>query len=217
MPISHHTAETLPHQFFLLSHHPEKGRLDDDSAEPRGSLLCAAAVAELCTSGLIEDRDGRAVRTGAPVPAGLGPFVAAVLGDVPADRPRRWLDVLEQQRWWTAEEAVRDELAAAGVITVERRRFRSARIHVADPGPVRGLRDRVRAAARNDPGAATIRETVLAVLAIEGAVNTVFGWRDLWGHKPAVRALRDRFDRELPGLREAAVGSAALRRTPAST
>ncbi|MBL7253505.1 GOLPH3/VPS74 family protein [Paractinoplanes lichenicola] len=203
----------LPHQLFLVSHQPEKGRLDDDSAAVRGSLLRGAAVAELCLAGLLRDRGGKAERADAAVPASLDPFLARVLGDVPPGRARGWFDVLEQ-RWPTAEESVRGLLVAAGLVTVERRRVLglvpTERIGVTDPGAVDDLRGRVRGAVLGEPG--PIGEAVLAALAMDGNVSTVFGWRDLWGHKPAVRALNDRVDRELPGLRKALFASIALRR-----
>src|SRR5687767_10605695 len=108
----------LPHQLFLLSHQPGKGRLDNDSEAVRGSLLRGAAVAELCLAGRLRNRDGKAERTNAMVTTPLDPFLAEVLGDIPPDRPRPWFDLLEQ-RWPKAEEAVQDQLVAAGAITVE--------------------------------------------------------------------------------------------------
>ncbi|MCO8273874.1 GPP34 family phosphoprotein [Actinoplanes sp. TRM 88003] len=195
---------------FLLSHDPAKGRLDDDSHAVRGSLLCGAAVADLCLSGWLRDRDGRAERTDQPATAPPDPFLARVLGDV--DRPRRWFDLLERQ-WLSAEEAVEEQLVAAGVITVERRRVLGLipvkQIGVADPGSVRALRERVRDAAKQE---APIGPSVLAALAVDGNVSTVFGWRDLRGHKSGVRALNDRVDGALPGLRSALIQSIALRR-----
>ncbi|GAB2608414.1 hypothetical protein Aab01nite_61090 [Paractinoplanes abujensis] len=204
----------LPHQLFLLSHQPAKGRLDDDSAAVRGSLLSGAAVAELSLAGLVRDRGGKAERTGAAVPAALDGFLAAVLGDVPPDRPRRWFDVLEQ-RWAAAEQTVREQLVAAGLVTAEQHRIlglmRTERIDVTDPAAAEALRSRVRGTV-DDPAGAAIGDAVLAVLAYDGNVSSVFGWRDRWGRKPAVRALNDRVDAALPGLRKALFQSIALRR-----
>ncbi|MFF5078215.1 GPP34 family phosphoprotein [Actinoplanes sp. NPDC000266] len=207
----------LPQQLFLLSHQPEKGRLDDDSEAVRGSLLRGAAVAQLRLAGLLHDRAGKAQRTNAAGAETLDPFLAEVLADVAADRPRRWFDLLEQ-RWQKAEEAVQEQLAAAGIVTVEQRRvlgiIPAKQIAPADHGSVRALRDRVRRAAHREPGSAPppVGEAVLAALAIDGNVSTVFGWRDLWGHKAAVAELKDQVDRELPGLRSALIQSIALRR-----
>ena len=210
----------LPYQLFLLSHRPEEGRLDDDSAAVRGSLLRAAAIAELRLAGLLRDHGGRAERPGTTVPAALDPFLAEVLDGVAPQSSPRWFDVVNGQAD-KAEHAVRDRLAAAGVITVERRRILgpigTTRIGVVDPGPAQALRARVRDAVRGgaDPVAVPIGEALLAVLAVDGNVSTVFGWRDLRGHKPAVRALAHRIDRELTGLRPAVTASIAVSRSPA--
>ncbi|GAA1185557.1 GOLPH3/VPS74 family protein [Pseudonocardia alaniniphila] len=216
-PWSAAEAPPLPHQLFLLSYDPARARLDDDSAAVRGSLLRAAAIAELRIAGLLRDRDGRAERTSATVTTPLHPFLAEVLDDVPQDRPRRWFGVLER-RWYQAEGTVRDQLAAAGVVRVERRRILglipTRRIEVPDPGPVRALRASVREVVRAgaDPAAVPLQEALLAVLAIDGDVSTMFGWRELRAHKPAVRALAQRIDRELTGLRPALFASIAARR-----
>jgi hypothetical protein len=210
-------ALPLPHQLFLLSHRPGKDRLDDDSEPVRGSLLSAAAVAELCIAGLLRDRDGRAGRTNAATPVSLDPFLAKVLGDVPPDRPRRWFEVLER-RWGSAESDVRDHLAAAGFVTVEHRQvlgpFRTKRISVAEPGQVQALRDRIRDVAGTGSGAAVvpIGDAVLVTLAVDGLVGTVFRWRELRTHRATIGALADRVDREMPGLRKALSYSIAARR-----
>ncbi|MBN9737599.1 MULTISPECIES: GPP34 family phosphoprotein [unclassified Pseudonocardia] len=212
----------LPHELYLLSHVPAKSRLDDDSALVRGSLLRAAAVADLRIAGLLRDRDGKAERAPGPVPGGLDPFLAEVLDSVRPDRPRRWFGVVDHH-WHTAERAVRESLVATGTITAERRRVLlvvpARRIEVPDRGPVQELRDRVRDAVLGggDPGAVPIGDAVLAVLADEGYVRTVFRRRELRAHKPAVRALNERVDRELPGLRTAMSWSVAARRTAATS
>ncbi|AGZ46687.1 GOLPH3/VPS74 family protein [Actinoplanes friuliensis] len=208
-------ALPLPHQLFLLSLNPEKARLDDDSEPVRGSLLSAAAVAELCIAGLLHDRDGKAERTNTPAPPTLDPFLVEVLGDVPPSRSPSWFKVLES-RWAKAEGAVRDHLAAAGHITIERRQvfgpIRRKALVAADPAQVKALRNRVRDAVRSDSGSVSLEEATLATLAVDGLVGTMFRWREMRTHKRAIRALADRVDQELPGLRKALSYAIALRR-----
>lgn len=210
-------ALPLPHQFLLLSVQPGKGRLDADSEPVRGSLLSAAAVAELCIGGLLHDRDGKAERTDTTPPATLDPFLAEVLGDVPASGSRSWFEVLES-RWEKAEGAVRDHLVGMGHITIEHRQIlgpiRQKKIVVADPGRVQALRERVRDAALGGAESASVpvREAVLTTLAVDGLVGTMFRWRELTRHKRGIRALADRIDREMPGLRKAVSYSIAVRR-----
>jgi hypothetical protein len=210
-------ALPLPHQLLLLSLQPEKGRLDADSEPVRGSLLSAAAVADLCIGGLLHDHDGRAERTSTTPPDGLDPFLAEVLGDVPASGSRSWFEVLES-RWEKTEGAVRDHLVATGHLTIEHRQIigpiRRTKILVTDPGRVRALRERVRDAALGGTGSASVPlgEAVLATLAVDGLVGTMFRWRELTTHKRGIRALADRIDREMPSLRKALSYSIAVRR-----
>jgi hypothetical protein len=213
------TVDTLPlpHQLFLLSLQAEKGRLDQDSEPVRGSLLAAAAVAELRIAGLLHDRSGKAERTNATPPATLDPFLAQVFGDVPPGRPRSWFEVLES-RWGKAEGAVRDHLADAGHLTVGHRQIfgpiRRTEIVATDPAQVQALRDRVRNPVRSGsaPASVPVGEVVLVTLAVDGLVGTLFRWRELSAHKSAIRALADRMDQDLPGLRKALSYAIAVRR-----
>ena len=54
--------------------------------------------------------------------------------------------------------------------------------------------------------------SVLTTVAVDGLVGTMFRWRELRTHKPAIRALTDRIEREMPGLRKALSYAIALRR-----
>jgi hypothetical protein len=210
-------ALPLPHQLFLLSLQPGKGRLDADSEPVRGSLLSAAAAADLCIGGLLHDRDGKAERTKTTTPAALDPFLAEVLGDVPASGARSWFEVLES-RWGKAEGAVRDHLVGLGQTTIEHRQIlgpiRRKKIVVADPDRVQALRERVRHAALgvSESASVPLGEAVLATLAVDGLVGTMFRWRDLTTHKRGIRALAERVDREMPSLRKALSYSIAVRR-----
>ncbi|WP_164842636.1 GOLPH3/VPS74 family protein [Actinoplanes solisilvae] len=207
----------MPHQLFLLSLQPERGRLDDDSESVRGSLLCAAAVAELRIAGLLHDRGGKAERTNAPTPATIDPFLAEVLGDVAPNQVRSWFSVLES-RWDRAERVVRDHLADRGHITVEHHQvfgpIRRTKIAAADPPQIQALRDRIRDTVRTEsvPASVPLADGVLITLVVDGLVGTMFRWRELRAHKRAIRALADRVEQEMPGLRKALSYAIALRR-----
>ncbi|MFD5248271.1 GPP34 family phosphoprotein [Amycolatopsis sp. NPDC058340] len=209
---------TLPQRMYLLGYDTERNRLDPASAVVRGSLLRAAAVAELILAGLLTDRDGRAERTAAARPAPGDPFLAKVLEDAPGAKPRRWITVVDRD-WHKAEDIVRDQLAAAGTITVGKHRamgiFPVRDITLADPPQADALRERVRdvVLSGRDPAAAPIEDAVLAVLSAEGDVHTVFSAKENRAHRNAIKALSAHVDTVLPGLRKAVRYSVAARRS----
>ncbi|UMO99304.1 GPP34 family phosphoprotein [Amycolatopsis sp. EV170708-02-1] len=211
-------TQSLPQRMYLLGYDTEKSRLDPASAVVRGSLLRAAAVAELILAGLLIDRDGKAERTAAAGLAPGDPFLAKVLEDAPGAKPRRWLTVVDRD-WHKAEDVVRDQLATAGTITVGRHRalgiFPVRDITLADPPQADALRERVRdvVLSGRDPAAVPIEDAVLAVLSAEGDVHTVFSAKENRAHRSAIKALAARFDTTLPGLRKAVQYSVAARRS----
>ncbi len=209
---------SLPQRMYLLGYDTAKNRLDPASVPVRGSLLRAAAVAELVIGGLLLDRDGKAGRTAAAGLTPEDPFLARVLDDAPGEKPRRWFSVVERD-WHKAEGIVRDQLTDAGVISVEKHRalglFPVRDITLAEPQEVDALRERVRHAVVSglDPATVAIEDAVLAMLSVEGDVYTVFGAKEQRAYKSAIRALADHVDTVLPGLRKAARYSLAARRS----
>ncbi|MFW5417709.1 GPP34 family phosphoprotein [Nocardiopsis sp. CNT-189] len=199
-------ALTLPERLYLLSYDLDRNRLDPVSAACRDHLLTAAALAELIIGGRLHDRDGRAVGGGAGAPD--DPFLAEVLAGVVRDRPLRWVGAV-MSRMAEAERAVRGRLAEDGAITVERGRvlgvFRTTEVAPRDPGRLRRMRERTRRAVLAEHGGAAVpvEDAVLAVLAVEGDVWTLIAPKERREHRKALRALRDRFDAEFPGLRRA--------------
>ncbi|MDG4782448.1 hypothetical protein O7614_22560 [Micromonospora sp. WMMD961] len=62
------------------------------------------------------------------------------------------------------------------------------------------------------PASVPLGDGVLTTLSVDGPVGTMFRWRELRTHKPAIRALADRVEQEMPGLRKALSYGIALRR-----
>lgn len=214
-------TESLPQRMYLLGYDTEKNRLDPTSALVRGTLLRAAAVAELVIAGLLADRDGKAARTAA---AGLTPgdlFLAKVLEDAPEDKPRRWFALIDRD-WHKAENLVRDQLAASGTIRVGKRRalgiFPVHDITLTEPHQARALREPIRdvVLSGEDPAAVPIENAVLAMLSYEGDVRTVFTSKENRANRKAVKALAAHVDTVLPGLRKAVRYSVAARRSSVS-
>lgn len=107
---------TLPQRLYLLSYTVDKGKFEAVDLQGRGQLLRAGALAELTFEGLLAAEDGKVLRRdiGSP-PADT--FLAEVWRDLPDEKPKNWLQYVHNKAT-TAEEPVRDQLAAAGLITL---------------------------------------------------------------------------------------------------
>ncbi|WP_031464899.1 GOLPH3/VPS74 family protein [Sciscionella sediminilitoris] len=212
---------TLPQRLYLLCFDPGRNKLDTASVLVRGSLLRAAAVAELRMRGLLSDRDGRAVReTSATRPS--DPFLAGVLDHVSPHKPCRWFTLLERD-WYKAEKTVREQLEANGPVIGNRVRrlgiLPGKEFSLADPGQVSALRENTRNTVlrHGDPAVSPVEMAVLAVFSADGDVRSVFTTKERREHKQAIKALRARVEDELPGLRKALGYAIAARRMPASS
>lgn len=202
---------TLPQRLYLLGYDLDRHRLDPVGTAHRGQLLSAAALTDLVVSGLLRAREGTVERTvDSSVPD--DPFLAAILKTVPPTRSRHWITSLypEMSR---AEDLVRAELVAAGIVSVGQRRLLGLipvrTIALDRPEQAVRLRERTRDAAMGgqDPNRVPLEDMTLAVLAVEGDVDTVFTARDRWDHRRSLTALGERFDTTFPGLR-IAIGTA---------
>ncbi|MEV0278641.1 GPP34 family phosphoprotein [Streptomyces sp. NPDC050610] len=223
---------TLPRRMYLLSLYADDG--EPGLGRFRGLLLRAAALTELTVDGRIEGRDGKAVRKTAAEPPSdpslaeppsdpplaeppsdlcfaespSDPFLDDVLSGVSTDEPRHWMTLLQRDAH-TAEAAVREQLAATGVITVRQGKalgvLPTSKITVNTPEEIRALRERVRNAVMLglDPATAPVDETAAAVLAAESEVESVFTLKERWKHRKALSALGAHYDGAVPGLREA--------------
>ncbi|WP_026197468.1 GOLPH3/VPS74 family protein [Sciscionella marina] len=212
---------TLPQRLYLLCFDPGRNKLDTASVLVRGSLLRAAAVAELRTRGLLGDRDGKAVReTSAAQPS--DPFLAGVLDHVSPHKPCRWFTLLERD-WYKAEKIVREQLEAKRLVAGNRVRrlgiLPGREVGLADPGQVTTLRENTRNTVLlgGDPAAAPVDAAVLAVFATDGDVRSVFTTQERREHKQAIKALGARVEDALPGLRKALGYAIAARRMSASS
>ncbi|WP_435111930.1 GOLPH3/VPS74 family protein [Nocardiopsis synnemataformans] len=197
---------TLPQRLYLLSYDTDKNRFDPVSAAYRGQLLCAAALADLTLGGLLSPRDGKVTRAIARAPK--DPFLARVLSDLSPNEPHHWINLLYLQMG-RAEEMVRGELVADGAVTVRRGRtlgvFPTRTVVLDRPEEVSRLRERTRDAVLGgrDAAAVPLQDAAMVAIAAEGDVWTVFAPNERWRHRPAVRALQERFDAAAPGLRNA--------------
>lgn len=180
-------GESLTRSTFLLAFDLRKEKLTQ--RDVLGYLLRAAALAELLRAGNLADESGKARARTAPA-AEPGSLPAVVWEQISSSPPRSW------QRWvqkdhGKAVHVVRDELAAARVISVERRRillFPVERITPRKAYLSRRLAERVGRAIRGGRPVGHLDEDVrvLAALATAARLKTVVpSWRE-------TRLLRDR-------------------------
>lgn len=199
--------QTMAQRLYLLCYSVDKKKFELLNLQGRGQLLRAAAFAELTFGGKLIAEGGKVVRPAVEPPS--EPFLADVWHDVSADKPKGWLSLVHNKAH-TAEEPVRDQLAATHAITVRREKRLGLvpvdRVTVDDPRPVRALRDAVRdAVLRGARHASTspMEEVTMAVLTAEVEVTTVFTGKERREHTQTLKALAARVDDAVPGLRKA--------------
>ncbi|MBQ0847414.1 MULTISPECIES: GPP34 family phosphoprotein [Streptomyces] len=196
----------LPQHLYLLCYTVDKGKFQLDNLQGRGQLLRAGALTELARDGLLDATGGKVIRKSGRTPDDS--FLASVWSDLPDNRPKSWLQFVHNKAH-TAEKPVRDQLAAAGEVTVTRNKVLglvpSDRVTVTQPENVRALQERVRGTVldRTDPASIPLEDLALAVLTVELEVTCVWSRADLRTHKQALKALAARYDETIPGLRKA--------------
>ncbi|MEU0135664.1 GPP34 family phosphoprotein [Streptomyces sp. NPDC006296] len=197
---------TLPQQLYLLCYTVDKGKFQLDNLQGRGQLLRAGALTELARDGLLATEGKKVVRK--PGKAPDDPFAADVWGDLPDSRPKGWLQFVHNKAH-TAETPVRDQLAAAGEVSVSRGKVMGLipadRVTVTHPQEVAALQERVRGVVLGgaDPVSVPLEELAMAVFAVELEVTSVWSRADLRTHKEPLKTLAARFDETVPGLRKA--------------
>ncbi|MGW6267828.1 GOLPH3/VPS74 family protein [Streptomyces sp. NPDC055060] len=199
-------AATLPQQLYLLCYTVDKGKFQLDNLQGRGQLLRAGALTELARDGRLDAAGGKVIRT--PGKAPDDPFAASVWADLPDSKPKGWLQFVHNKAH-TAETPVRDQLAAAGEVTVSRGKVMGLipadRVTVTHPKEVLALQERVRATVLDgtDPASIPLEELTMAVFAVELELTCVWSRSDLRTHKQPLKTLARRYDEIVPGLRKA--------------
>lgn len=199
--------DTLPQRLYLLCYTVDDGKFELVNLQGRGQMLRAGALVEMAVAGLI-GTEGRKVRRLGDQPPG-DPFLAEVWGDLPEKKAKGWLQFIHNKAH-TADGPVRAQLAAAGAITVSRKKLLGVTLPadhdtVQDPQQIRALQKRVRDAVLSgaDPATLPMDEVTMAVFALEVEVTSVFSRKELRQHSGAFKALAGHFDAVVPGLRRA--------------
>lgn len=198
--------QTLPQSLYLLCYTVDQGKFQIDNLQGRGQLLRAGALTELARDGLLDATGGKVIRKPGKAPDDT--FVVTVWSDLPENKPKGWLQFVHNKAH-TAETPVRDQLAAAGEVTLSRGKLMGLipadRVTVVHPEEVRALQQRVRDTVLGgaDPASIPLEELAMAVFAAELEVTCVWSRGDRRTHKQALKALAARFDEIVPGLRKA--------------
>lgn len=201
---------TLPQRIYLMAYSPAKNDFTTANLQFRGQRLRAAALTELVDAGLIGTDAGKAIRLGTEPPADT--FLAQVWGQVSADKPERWLELIHNEAR-TAEAPMRSQLLTAGVIREpEHRRLGPLGPHhvvLTAPEQVLALREATRSTvlSDSDPTAVPLDDLVTALLCTEGEASVLFDGRERRAHKQTLTAFAHRFDDFVPGLRNALLTS----------
>jgi hypothetical protein len=173
-------GESLTRSTFLLAFDLRKEKLTQ--RDVLGHLLRAAALTELLLAGNLADESGKARARTAPA-AEPGSLPAVIWEQISSSPPRSWRRWVQKDNG-KAVRVVRDELAAARVISVERRRillFPVERVTPRKPYLSRRLAERVGRAIRGGQPVGHLDEDVrvLAALATAAGLKTVVpSWRE---------------------------------------
>ncbi|GAA2324616.1 GPP34 family phosphoprotein [Streptomyces kunmingensis] len=198
--------QTLPQQLYLLCYTVDKGKFQLDNLQGRGQLLRAGALTELARDGLLGAEGRKVVRKPGKTPDDS--FAAAVWSDLPDSKPKGWLSFVHNKAH-TAETPVRDQLAAAGEVSVSRGKVMGLipadRVTVTHPQKVGALQERVRdtVISGNDPASIPLEELAMAVFAVELELTCVWSRAEVRTHKQSLKELAAHFDKTVPGLRKA--------------
>ncbi|MGP4011989.1 GPP34 family phosphoprotein [Streptomyces sp. 4N124] len=197
----------LPQRMYLLCYTVDKEEFEAVNLQGRGQLLRAAALAELVFDGLLTTQKKKVVRSHAEAPH--DPFLAGVWRDIPAEKPKSWLQFVHNKAT-TAEKPVREQLVAAGAVSPPVKRsllspIASHQVTVNDPQQVLTLQTTARSAVLDgaDPATVPADELAMAVLPVECEVLSVFTSKEMRQHKRTLKPYAQHFDSLVPGLRAA--------------
>lgn len=191
-------TDSLPTRAFLLAYDVERRKLTGDQLPlvVRGALL-----ADLSLRGcLTEDEEGK-VRASGTRRTG-DPVMDDVLRTIDEARPRSWRSWVRRGTRQTLV-AVREQLAAAGVVSVETERvlgiFRRTRVTVGDPAVVVRQRDSLRAVVAGT-GPVSDQDATLVALVAVGEMGATLSRKDRKAHSARISELTELAGAAVPVL-----------------
>ncbi|PRY30583.1 GOLPH3/VPS74 family protein [Pseudosporangium ferrugineum] len=167
---------SLAQRVFLLAHDPAKGRVR--TGTHLGSMLRAAALADLYLAGNLTDVRGRAAVEGRY--SGGDPVLDGLLAEIAGARPRTWQSWVGRGHRATIA-AVRRQLADDGWVRLEPRRvlglFPVTRVTIRDPRVRKELLARVRTALKEPTGRVDPQDAALVAIVAAGELTLVLDRR----------------------------------------
>jgi len=188
---------------FLLAFDPQRGKLT-----ARGELahmVRAAALADLVLNGHLTDEGGKPAAGG--YPGQLDPVLMQVWEQISQASPKSWRRWIGKDRRRTYL-SVRDQLAEARVLKLERRRIAGlipyTRVVLRETGTARRLNERVGRAVRgSEPAYRVDPETAaLAALASAAQLRVALSGKDRRRFKDRIRRLGERIEPISTALRK---------------
>lgn len=201
--------DTLPATVYLLAWDADKRRFG--RGQNLGYLVRGAVLAELSLRGCAYDDEGKVKPSGSKRTGDR--VLDDVLREMSDDRPRSW-GAWVQRRSRATLAAVGDQLAAAGVATVEQQRmlgiFPGRRVTITDPALAESARATLRRILMGST-APSDRDAALVALVAAGDLRTALSRRDRKQYAERVTACTELGGPAAPALRKVMRGVKAAR------
>jgi hypothetical protein len=199
----------LADRAFLIAYDVQKQKLT--GGDSHGQLIRAAALVELTLAGLLVDENGKPRDTGKRTD---DPVLDAVLEQISQSKARSWKHWVQKDAKITYQ-AVRERLAAGGVISVTEARLLGILsrkvVHVKDTRIVRELIADLRRVVLSGATGNQVDPLAVALVPLVAAVelNTVFSGRERREHRERIRILAERAGPAAKALRKVVEGQQA--------
>jgi hypothetical protein len=182
--------DSLPQRVFLLAYNPDKGRVGVDTN--LGTMLRAAALADLYLRGHLIDERGRAI-IDARHPC-HDPVLDALLEEIAGSKPRTWKSWVDR-RQRAARSAVRQQLSDRGWVHLQPHRvlglFPTTKVTIRDPLVRKELLSRINAALKNPIDRTDPADAALVAIVAAGDLTLVLDRKTKRASKQRIQQLNE--------------------------
>jgi hypothetical protein len=200
--------DSLPQRVYVLAYNPDKGRVGVDTN--LGSMLRAAALADLYLTGHLTDERGRvAIEVRHPC---HDPVLDAILEEIAGSRPRTWQSWVDR-RQRAARHAVRQQLGDRGWARLEPHKvlglFPTTKVTIRDPRVRKELLGRVKAALTTPIDRVDPADAALVAIVAAGDLTLVLDRKTRRANKRRIQQLQQVSGPVGPALHKAVQAAAA--------